>query len=50
LSGDRWLKQARPEIARVRAEMGLENHGSRSAFAEAGYRARGLIFEKPLEP
>jgi UDP-2,4-diacetamido-2,4,6-trideoxy-beta-L-altropyranose hydrolase len=48
LSGDRWLKQARPEIARVRAEMGLENHGSRSAFAEAGYRAHGLIFEKPL--
>lgn len=49
LSGDRWLKQARPGITRVRAEMSLENHGSRSAFAEAGYRAYGLIFEKSLD-
>ena len=49
LSGDRWLKQTRPDIARVRAEIGLENHGSRSAFAEAGYRAHGLVFNKSLE-
>jgi UDP-2,4-diacetamido-2,4,6-trideoxy-beta-L-altropyranose hydrolase len=48
LSGDRWLKQARPDITGVHAEMRLENHGSRSAFAEAGYRAHGLIFKKSL--
>lgn len=49
LSGDRWLKQARPDITCVRAEMRQDNHGSRSAFAEAGYRAYGLIFEKLLD-
>jgi UDP-2,4-diacetamido-2,4,6-trideoxy-beta-L-altropyranose hydrolase len=49
LGGDRWLKQARPDITRVRAEMRPENHSSRSAFAEAGYRAHGLIFEKSLD-
>lgn len=49
MSGDRWLKQARPDVTRVRAEMAVDNHGSRSAFAAAGYRAHGLVFRKSLE-
>jgi len=42
-------KQAKPHGSRVRAEIGLENYGSRSAFFEAGYRTHGLILEKSLD-
>lgn len=49
-SGERWLRQSRPGIRRVRAEIGPENHGSRSAFRSAGFHTRGLVLEKSLEP
>jgi RimJ/RimL family protein N-acetyltransferase len=48
-SGELWLQQSRPSVTRLRAEIALDNHGSHSAFAEAGFHPRGLLFEKMVK-
>lgn len=40
-AGNRWLRETRPALARVRAEVLPENRASHKAFREAGYRWRG---------
>jgi UDP-2,4-diacetamido-2,4,6-trideoxy-beta-L-altropyranose hydrolase len=47
-AGHRWLRDQRPEVVRIDAEVKSSNHPSRLAFEETGYAIRATMFERPL--
>lgn len=49
-AGHRWLMQHRPTVRAVDADVLADNHGSRLAFAEAGYAVRQLTLQRRLPP
>lgn len=49
LAGERWLREAHPDVIAVEASVLSENIGSRKAFEKSGYSAALIRYRKSLD-